>query len=131
MLTMSPSVVAAAIIEIVYVRRLVYDENFLNNVWPTVMLMGIVQVASIMTACIPFLKPFLMSLESGFLRADHIPNKKDSQSQTQSRSSRTGQLSFGPASRYIKILDQHSGAESIALQESTTRSQQGSQPTTW
>lgn len=38
--------------------------------WPVVVCSEFVQVLSIVTACIPYLKPFFASLESGMIRTD-------------------------------------------------------------
>lgn len=40
--------------------------------WQAVVVAEIVQCLSIVTACVPYLKPFLDSLESGQLRADDL-----------------------------------------------------------
>ncbi|KAJ5046858.1 hypothetical protein J3E74DRAFT_230424 [Bipolaris maydis] len=40
------------------------DSNLLNTIWPIVVSGQVVKVTSIMTSTIPFLKPFLVSLES-------------------------------------------------------------------
>lgn len=55
-----------------------------------------------MTACIPFLKPFLLSLESGFLRADKIDVQRTGPS-THSSGSKPSGWSSKPG--YIEIPD--------------------------
>ena len=42
------------------------------DTWPAVISMEAVQSVSVITACIPCLKPFLESLESGMLRVDDL-----------------------------------------------------------
>ncbi|KAF2794550.1 hypothetical protein K505DRAFT_303805 [Melanomma pulvis-pyrius CBS 109.77] len=109
-------VIAASIVQIIYIRRLVFDKDFLNNVWRTVVCTEIVQATSITTACIPFLKPFLMSLESGFLRADDEHRRA-----TAGMYGSGDRSSSGWASKYINIRNQRSRDSSIKLQESIRR----------
>ena len=42
------------------------------DLWPVLICTQIVQCLSLTTACIPYLQPFLLSLESGFLRGDEF-----------------------------------------------------------
>ena len=46
------------------------DPSF--DLWPSVLCTQAVQALSITTACIPYLRPFLESLESGLLRSDDL-----------------------------------------------------------
>jgi hypothetical protein len=57
----------------------------------------VVVAMSIVTAAIPFLKPFLMSLESGFLRADDVNRR------TAAGLYGSYQRTSGWTSRYIKL----------------------------
>lgn len=45
--------------------------------WIIVLCAQVVQNSSIITACVPYLKPFLESLESGMIRSDNIPQHDD------------------------------------------------------
>ncbi|KAI4169554.1 MAG: hypothetical protein LQ343_005634 [Gyalolechia ehrenbergii] len=65
-------VLAGIIVQLIYVNRArdTSDETF--DTWPTVLSAETVQSLSIITACIPCLKPFLESLESGMLRSDDL-----------------------------------------------------------
>ncbi|KAH9908356.1 hypothetical protein F4778DRAFT_776656 [Xylariomycetidae sp. FL2044] len=71
-------VIVVSVVNLVFIQQLVLDENYILNVWKITVCAEIVQSCSIATACIPFLKPFLMSLESGFLRADDANRRKES-----------------------------------------------------
>ncbi|KAI1340853.1 hypothetical protein F5Y15DRAFT_414578 [Xylariaceae sp. FL0016] len=62
---------------LVFVQRIPLDERFLNKTWKIVVCEEVVQTLSIIATCIPFLKPFLTSLESGYLRADGVSRKID------------------------------------------------------
>ncbi|EOA87066.1 uncharacterized protein SETTUDRAFT_153826 [Exserohilum turcica Et28A] len=57
-------VVIASVVQIVFIRTLFTYNDLLYCIWPVVVCGQIVQVTSIMTSTIPFLKPFLLSLES-------------------------------------------------------------------
>jgi hypothetical protein len=65
------SVVFASTAQIVYIVTLTPNEDLLYEIWRVVVCGQIVQVASIMTSTIPFLKPFLMSVESGLLSVEN------------------------------------------------------------
>ncbi|TGO15909.1 hypothetical protein BTUL_0034g00310 [Botrytis tulipae] len=95
-------VVAASVIQIVYIRRLLINDLFLNNIWQTVVCQMVVQSTGIMAACVIFLKPFLMSLESGFLRADDINRRTAAGIYGSGHNLKTS----GRASSYIKMKNQ-------------------------
>ncbi len=63
------------------------------------------QVTSIMTTTIPFLKPFMMSLDSGLLSANHAG--------VATTSGYTSAGTTGHISSYIKIASQRSGDPSV------------------
>ncbi|TGO52724.1 hypothetical protein BCON_0136g00190 [Botryotinia convoluta] len=96
------TVVAASVIQIVYTRRLLINDLFLNNIWQTVVCQMVVQSTGIMAACIPFLKPFLMSLESGFLRADDVNRRTAAGMYGSEHNLKTS----GRATSYIKMKNQ-------------------------
>ncbi|KAH7069134.1 hypothetical protein BKA63DRAFT_545767 [Paraphoma chrysanthemicola] len=67
------SVVIASAVQIGFIRTLPFTStNLLNCIWRVVVCGQVVQVTSIMSSTIPFLKPFLLSLESGFLSAGNV-----------------------------------------------------------
>lgn len=66
------SVVAASAVQIGYIRALPIGNDLLNSIWRVVICGQVVQVTSIMSSIILFLKPFLLSLESGFLSANKV-----------------------------------------------------------
>lgn len=99
------SVIAASIVYIIYIRQLKFDNDFLHNVWLSMIFKETVQTTSIMTACIPFLKPFLMSLESGFMRSDDVNRRTGSVTDD-------GGKNTGLKSSYIKLRNQRSWSNS-------------------
>ena len=65
-------VIAAAIAQLLYLHRASGSEDFTYRVWPAVLCNQLVQNLGIITACIPYIKPFLESLESGMIRTDDL-----------------------------------------------------------
>ncbi|EDO02817.1 hypothetical protein SS1G_05294 [Sclerotinia sclerotiorum 1980 UF-70] len=63
-------VVAAVSCQLYYSNEEMHDPTF--DPWTTTICNQIVQCLSIVTACVPYLKPFLDSLESGMLRTDDL-----------------------------------------------------------
>lgn len=69
---MAHRVVAATITELVF-RNCLHDySDLIFHLWPVAVCNLIVENLSITTACIPYLKPFIQSLESGMLRTDDL-----------------------------------------------------------
>ena len=64
------SVIAAIMCELVFRNRIAGSEDRTFAAWPAVVCSQFVQALSIITACIPYLKPFFASLESGMIRTD-------------------------------------------------------------
>ncbi len=78
-----------------YTARAEGGKDLTFDLWPTTICTQIVQCVSLTTACIPYLQPFLLSLESGFLWGDDFRRQstKDSSytSGRPSKSRSTGQ----------------------------------------
>lgn len=68
----SDSVVTAIAVQIVYLNRESGSQDPSLNFWPTAICTQAVLNLSIITACIPYLKPFFESLESGMIRSDDL-----------------------------------------------------------
>ncbi|KAL9000337.1 MAG: hypothetical protein Q9169_001054 [Polycauliona sp. 2 TL-2023] len=66
------SVLAAIVVQMVYQDRAKGSSDRTFMMWPVVLCAQAVQSLSIITACIPCLKPFLESLESGMIRVDDL-----------------------------------------------------------
>ncbi|KAI4282999.1 MAG: hypothetical protein L6R35_005268 [Caloplaca aegaea] len=69
-------VFSAIIVQLVYASRARGTADVTFDTWPTVLSAQIVQSLSIITACIPCLKPFLESLGTGMIRVDLRPRTK-------------------------------------------------------
>lgn len=66
------SVVPAIACQIYYSNMSLNSTDPTFVMWQAVVAMQIVQCLSIVTACVPYLKPFMVSLESGQMRADDL-----------------------------------------------------------
>ncbi len=66
------SVVPAAITRITYLPKASKSGDLTLDAWPTALCALIVESLSIIVACIPYLKPFLDSLESGMMNNDKL-----------------------------------------------------------
>lgn len=64
--------ITAIIAQLVYLNRNPGSDDYTFDSWPMVLSSQSVQSLSIITACIPYLKPFLASLETGMIRADDL-----------------------------------------------------------
>ena len=62
----------AATVTLIYYThtRISGSKNLTFDLWQVVLWTEIVQALSLITACIPYLKPFLEALETGMIRAD-------------------------------------------------------------
>ncbi|KAI0403899.1 hypothetical protein F4802DRAFT_275383 [Xylaria palmicola] len=108
-------VIGATVAQLIYVRRLVFDEEYLENVWQVIVCEEVVYTTSLIVTCIPFLKPFLLSLESGFLRADDEVRRQDTSLPGSSNHS------SGWTSRYVKIRNQRNWGQSIEMDTNVSR----------
>ena len=85
----------------VYTVRVVEKTDLTFDLWPSTICMEIVQCVSLTTACIPYLQPFLLSLESGMLWGDDYRRESiQNSSYTSSRPSKPASTSQQPSSRY-------------------------------
>jgi hypothetical protein len=93
------------IIQIVLLNQASASRNPTFDLWPFVTSTQAIQCISFVTACIPYLKPFLKSLESGLFRADDLHGFGTTFMDSQSRgaSSSKGLSSKGKTSLSTKI----------------------------
>ena len=95
----------------VYTVRVAGESDLTFSLWPPTICMEIVQCVNLTTACVPYLQPFLLSLESGFLWGDDYRRQsvKDSSytSRKPSKSASTSQQPmFSHASRSQSVPTQ-------------------------
>ncbi|KAA6413953.1 MAG: hypothetical protein FRX48_02315 [Lasallia pustulata] len=65
-------VIAATIGQIVCINQRAASEDQIFGLWQASISTQVVQCLAIVTSCIPYLKPFMKSLESGLMRADDL-----------------------------------------------------------
>ena len=68
----SPRVIASALAQLNYLKSAYDTADVTYSLWPVVLCNQIVQNIGIITACVPYTKPFLESLESGMIRTDDL-----------------------------------------------------------
>lgn len=95
------SVIAAVSIQLYYLNKPVHDPAF--DTWTTSISTQLVQCLSIVTACFPYLKPFLVSLESGLMRADDLRRRGNTTINDYSINNSGGTGSRGTASKPSKM----------------------------
>ena len=98
------SVVIACVVQMVYTVRITKKTDLTFDLWPPTICMEILQCVSLTTACIPYLQPFLLSLESGMLwgddyRRQSVQNSSYTSSRPSKSASTSQQLSSSYASR--------------------------------
>ncbi|KAI9647063.1 hypothetical protein NHQ30_005065 [Ciborinia camelliae] len=71
------SVIIAVAFQLSYSNKPIVNPAF--DLWPAAIITQIVQCLSVVTACFPYIKPFLSSLESGMMRADDLRRRGGTQ----------------------------------------------------
>ncbi|KAI4231320.1 MAG: hypothetical protein L6R40_007765 [Gallowayella cf. fulva] len=66
------AVIVAIIAQLAYFNSATTSTDVSYHLWPEIVCTQVVQSLSIMTACVPYLKPFFDSLESGMIRSDDL-----------------------------------------------------------
>ncbi|EXK77167.1 hypothetical protein FOQG_18121 [Fusarium oxysporum f. sp. raphani 54005] len=79
-------IVPPIICHMYYYKRAVDSKNPLFDMWQPTVLIQIIQCLSVMATCIPYLKPFLDSLESGQMIAGDLRGTSSKGSNSRSRS---------------------------------------------
>ena len=72
-----PSVVWAVIAQLVFLRRISKSSDKTFDGWPYDLSTIIVQNLSIITGCVPFVKNFMLGLESGMIRIDDQERRRN------------------------------------------------------
>ncbi|KAI2462938.1 hypothetical protein F4781DRAFT_418334 [Annulohypoxylon bovei var. microspora] len=70
-------VIAAAIAQLVISWNAYPDPNVTQSMWLPILLNQVVLCVSIVTACLPYLKPFMQSLQSGIVRVENIADSQE------------------------------------------------------
>jgi len=102
-------VVGSIITELVFRRRIRNSSDLTFDMWTVVVSTLFVQSFSIITASIPYLKPFFANLESGMLRTDDLRRREE---RTTVAGSKTSKAQFWAGSKKSK---QSSSSKSSTL----------------
>lgn len=70
--------IASAIAQLVFLHRKAATTDLTYRLWPVVLCNQLVQNIGIVTSCVPYIKPFFESLESGMIRTDDLRRRGDS-----------------------------------------------------
>lgn len=70
--------IASAIAQLVFLHRKAATTDLTYRLWPVVVCNQLVQNIGIVTSCVPYIKPFFESLESGMIRTDDLRRRGDS-----------------------------------------------------
>ncbi|KAI1409820.1 hypothetical protein F5Y13DRAFT_181693 [Hypoxylon sp. FL1857] len=80
-------VIATAAVQLAIFYSAFPDPDVTQSMWLPVILNQVVICVSILTACLPYLKPFMESLESGIVRVENIPGSEEELSHDRSGAS--------------------------------------------
>ncbi|KAG8168978.1 hypothetical protein KVR01_001727 [Diaporthe batatas] len=102
-------VVAAAVAQLITYWRAYATADINSNIWLPTILNQVVVTTSVITSCVPFLKPLMLSLESGIARVPDEPQELTFMGSSRGKySEQSGQSGTG-----------HSGSRTSARQPST------------
>ena len=62
----------AAILQLVYAQKTYMSKDLTSKIWKEALCGQVVQNLSVITCCVPYLKPFYLGLESGLIRTDDL-----------------------------------------------------------
>lgn len=111
--------------QLAYLHRASGSEDFTYRVWPAVLCNQLVQNLGIITACVPYIKPFLESLESGMIRTDDLRRRGVTAAYGYD-SSRSGSRSASSSvSHKLRHLLSREGTKSIATVETPASATDG------
>lgn len=117
------SVIAAVICQIIYRNRIKSSGDLTFEIWPVILCTQIVQCLSILTTCLVYLRPFLDSLETGFIQVGDLRRRQAPgfgyrpEDGSQGPKGRKSGLSF--SSLKSKLSKAQSRNEDIELQDNT------------
>ncbi|KAF2230790.1 hypothetical protein EV356DRAFT_508079 [Viridothelium virens] len=80
--------IAATIAQLIYIPRL-FSHNYTLEGFPFIVCTQIAQAASFVSACVPYMQPFMESLQSGLLWTDEVQQKTSASNTTSNITSKT------------------------------------------
>lgn len=116
------SVIVATICQLVYLNRIKPSDDLTFEVWRMTLCTQIVQCLSIVTTCLVYLKPFLDSLETGFIQVGDLRRQQISgfgyRPEEGSRSGKDSKLGLSFTSLQSKLSRAQPRDEEVELQNS-------------
>ena len=104
--------------QVIYLNQESNTKDVTFDSWPSILCTETLQSLSIILACVPFLKPFLASLQSGYLRADdskrrttvgiYLSNDKSDTNKSSNSNKRYVEIADERSESAIKLQDVHS-----------------------
>ena len=70
------SVIAAVICQIIFLNRIKPSSDLTFQIWPVTLCVQLVQCLSILATCLVYLRPFLDSLETGFIQVGDLKRQR-------------------------------------------------------
>ena len=116
------SVIIAAICQMVYLNRLDASDDLTFDVWRVTLCTQIVQCMSILTTCLVYLRPFLDSLETGFIQVGDLRRQQVSgfgyRTEEGSRTGKDSKLGLSFTSLKSRLSRAQPRDEEVELQNS-------------
>ncbi|MCJ1249816.1 hypothetical protein MMC30_007042 [Trapelia coarctata] len=84
------TIVGAVIAQLILLNRLSTTNDFTFESWPYYLSMQVAQNLSVITACIPYIKNFMLGLESGMIRVDDQERRRKMSTSKNTDSSNSG-----------------------------------------
>ena len=105
----------------IYLNRIKHSGDLTFDIWPVTLCTQIVQCLSILTSCLVYLRPFLDSLETGFiqvgdLRRQHVPGF-GYRPEGGSRSTKVAKLSLSLSNLKSKLSRSQPRDDDVEFQE--------------
>ena len=127
------SVIIATVCQMVYLNRIEPSDDLTFEVWRVTLCTQIVQCLSILTTCLVYLRPFLDSLETGFIQVGDLRRQQVSgfgyRPEEGSRSGKDSKLGMSFTSLKSKLSRAPPRDEDVELQNSAERVLPGSNNT--
>ena len=124
------SVIIATVCQMVYLNRIEPSDDLTFEVWRVTLCTQIVQCLSILTTCLVYLRPFLDSLETGFIQVGDLRRQQVSgfgyRPEEGSRSPKDSKFGMSFTSLKSKLSKAQPRDEDVELQNSADRVLPGS-----
>ncbi|KAH7124729.1 hypothetical protein EDB81DRAFT_664332 [Dactylonectria macrodidyma] len=86
-------IIPPVICHMYYYKRATDSNNPMFSMWTPTVIIQVIQCLSVMTTCIPYLKPFMDSFDTGQMKASELPGTRGSNTRSRSGGHTTDQAS--------------------------------------